>query len=282
MTISEAKRELVALFQSTKIDSPETNAEWLLVTLLGCERSELELRKDVKLTPHQLDLLNSQAKRRANREPLQHILGTACFCGNEFEVSPDVLIPRPETEQLIDHACAALREIPCPVVYDMGTGSGCIAITLAKRLPKARIIASDISLEALRLAKINAEKNGVTGRVDFRQVEGLALAKREQVNLIVSNPPYIPSAEISELQPEVRDYDPHLALDGGDDGLDFYRLLAKLGQAALLPAGILIAEFGDGQEGEIERIFRESAWPKVRFENDLCNKPRIVIASTFQ
>ena len=162
------------------------------------------------------------------------------------------------------------------------SGSGCIAITLAKRLAKTKIIASDISPNALRLAKANSQDHCVTSQIDFRQFDGMALAKGEQVHLIVSNPPYIPTAEIAGLQPEVREFDPHLALDGGDDGLEFYRRLAVLGQAALLSGGVLIAEFGDGQEGEVENIFSKAAWPSIKFAKDLCGKPRMVIASIRQ
>ena len=282
MTVSEVRRELTDRFRSSGVESPEVNAEWLLASLLNCSRTELALRLDETIPDSQLEHLNTQAARRAKREPLQHILGTACFCGLEFQVTPAVLVPRPETEELIELAFEAAKTMPCPVIYDFGTGSGCIAVTLAKRLAKAKVIASDISDEALRLAKANAEQHEVIKRVEFRQADGSALAAVEQVQLIVSNPPYIPTSEIAALEPEVRDYDPRLALDGGRDGLEFYRMLARLGQVALTPGGSLIAEFGDGQEDEIESIFRKSTWPSVRFAEDFCGKPRIVIASTGQ
>ena len=282
MTVSEVRRELTDRFRSSGVESPELNAEWLLASLLNCSRTELLLRLDETIPDSQLEHLNSQAARRAKREPLQHILGTACFCGLEFQVTPAVLVPRPETEELIELAFEAAKTMPCPVIYDFGTGSGCIAVTLAKRLAKAKVIASDISDEALRLAKANAEQHEVIKRVEFRQADSSALAAGEQVQLIVSNPPYIPTSEIEELEPEVRDYDPRLALDGGRDGLEFYRMLARLGQVALTPGGSLIAEFGDGQEDEIESIFRKATWPSVRFAEDLCGKPRIVIASARQ
>ena len=282
MTVSEVRRELTDRFRSSGVESPEVNAEWLLASLLNCSRTELALRLDETIPDSQLEHLNTQAARRAKREPLQHILGTACFCGLEFQVTPAVLVPRPETEELIELAFEAAKTMPCPVIYDFGTGSGCIAVTLAKRLAKAKVIASDISDEALRLAKANAEQHEVIKRVEFRRADSSALAAGEQVQLIVSNPPYIPTSEISALEPEVRDYDPRLALDGGRDGLEFYRMLARLGQVALTPGGSLIAEFGDGQEDEIESIFRKSTWPSVRFAEDFCGKPRIVIASTGQ
>lgn len=279
MTIAEAKRELIERFHAAGIDSPEADAGWLLSTLINCSRAELPIYQSQTLTTQQESLLTAQVVRRTNREPIQHILGSANFFGHDFEVSPDVLIPRPETEQLVVLACRKTQNIPEPVIYDLGTGSGCIAITLAKRLPGATVIASDVSEPALRLAKRNAARLGVEANVQFRQADGLALASEEQVHLLLSNPPYIPTAEIGELQPEVREFDPKLALDGGIDGLVFYRELAALGQALLLPGGALLAEFGDGQESAIEKLFRDAAWPSVDFANDLSGKPRIVIAS---
>tara|TARA_B100002052_G_scaffold73934_1_gene67003 strand:- start:169 stop:1017 length:849 start_codon:yes stop_codon:yes gene_type:complete len=279
MTIAEAKRELIERFHAAGIDSPEADAEWLLSTLINSSRAELPIYQSQTLTTHQESLLTAQVVRRTNREPLQHILGTANFFGHDFEVSPDVLIPRPETEQLVELACRKIGDIPEPVIYDLGTGSGCIAITLAKRLPGATVIASDVSEPALGLAKRNAARLGVEANVQFRQANGHALTTEEQVHLLVSNPPYIPTAEIDELQPEVREFDPKLALDGGIDGLVFYRELAALGQALLLPGGALLAEFGDGQGAVIEKLFRNAAWPSVDFANDLSGKPRIVIAS---
>ena len=174
MTVSESRRELTDRFRSSGVESPEVNAEWLLASLLNCSRTELPLRLDETIPDPQLEHLNSQAARRAKREPLQHILGTACFCGLKFQVTPAVLVPRPETEELIELAFEAAKTMPCPVIYDFGTGSGCIAVTLAKRLAKAKVIASDISDEALRLAKANAEQHEVIKRVEFRQADGSA------------------------------------------------------------------------------------------------------------
>ena len=157
-----------------------------------------------------------------------------------------MLIPRPETETLAELALGFLQSLSSQTVLDLGTGSGCIAITLAKRCPGVKVIASDVSESALKLAKLNAETFDAVKQVEFREADGLAaLVKGEQVNLIVSNPPYIPSGEISGLQPEVRYYDPHLALDGGEDGLHFYKLLAAQGQSRLKPGGKLMAEFGN-------------------------------------
>ena len=218
-----------------------------------------------------------------DREPLQHILGISDFYGYEFRVSSAVLIPRPETETLVELALGFLQPLPSPVVFDLGTGSGCIAITLAKRCPGVKVIASDVSESALNMAKLNAETLDAIEQVKFREADGLAaLAEGEQVDLIVSNPPYIPSGDIDGLQPEVRHYDPHLALDGGEDGLQFHRLLAAEGQSRLKPGGKLMAEFGDGQESAIEGLFAQAAWASVEITKDMTGRCRIVIASAGQ
>ena len=279
MIIAEVKRELIDRFNAAGIDSPEADADWLLSSLIKCSRAELPIYQAQTLSSQQESLLSAQVVRRTNREPLQHILGTANFFGHDFLVSPDALIPRPETEQLVELACRKSENFREPIIYDLGTGSGCIAITLAKRLSGATVIASDVSESALRLAKRNAARLGVESNVQFRQADGLALASEEQVHLFVSNPPYIPTAEIDELQPEVREFDPKLALDGGIDGLVFYREFAALGKALLFPGGALLAEFGDGQEAGIDKLFCDAGWPSVDFANDLSGKPRIVIAT---
>jgi release factor glutamine methyltransferase len=235
------------------------------------------------MTREKRDELIQKIKRRMDREPLQHILGIGDFYGYEFQVGSAVLIPRPETETLAELALGFLQPSPSPIALDLGTGSGCIAITLAKRCPGVKVIASDVSESALNLAKLNAETLDALGQVEFRVADGLAaLAEGEQVDLIVSNPPYIPSGDIAGLQPEVRHYDPHLALDGGEDGLQFHRLLAADGQSHLKPGGKLMAEFGDGQESAIEGLFAQADWPSVEITNDLTGRPRIVIASAEQ
>ena len=162
----------------------------------------------------------------------------------------------------------------------MGTGSGCIAVALAKSCPKATVIATDVSESALDLAKCNAGSLNALTQVEFRRADGLdALVKGELVDLILSNPPYIPTGEIDSLQAEVRDYDPRLALDGGEDGLLFHRILAAEGQSRLRCCGRLLAEFGDGQEQAINDLFSDSEWQSVEIANDLTGRPRIVIAS---
>ena len=280
MTAGNAIRDAVRRLGQAGVKSPQVDVEWLIADLLSCNRSEIPLHAQTDLTAEDLDLFSRWIERRTRREPLQHILGTANFFGYDFQVSAEVLIPRPETEVLVELALEFLMHLPNPSVFDLGTGSGCIALSLAKRCSKASIIGSDVSRVALALARANAVSLDTLEQVEFRHADGLAaLAKCEQVDLILSNPPYIPTANIDTLEPEVRDHDPRLALDGGADGMQFYRLLADEGQSHLKSGAKLMAEFGDGQAATIVDLFRQAGWPTVTTANDLSHQPRILIAS---
>ncbi len=195
----------------------------LIAFVTGKKREQL--REDITLTDDQQESLNDLIARRINHEPLAHLLGTAVFLGRKFEVSPDVLIPRPATEiivsKLIDDWCS--KEI---IIYDIGTGSGCVAISLALEIPDSQIIATDISLPALSIAKRNAMSHGTDSKVTLIHSNCLpAFPPSRLPALIFANLPYIPTADIANLEPDVRDHDPHTALDGGSDGLDLYRIL---------------------------------------------------------
>jgi len=280
MTAGNAIRDAVRRLGQAGVKSPQVDVEWLIADLLSCNRSEIPLHAQTDLTAEDQDLFSRRVERRTRREPLQHILGTANFLGYDFQVSAEVLIPRPETEVLVELALEFLMHLPNPSVFDLGTGSGCIALSLAKRCSKASIIGSDVSRVALALARANAVSLDTLEQVEFRHADGLAaLAKCEQVDLILSNPPYIPTANIDTLEPEVRDHDPRLALDGGADGMQFYRLLADEGQSHLKSGAKLMAEFGDGQAATILDLFGQADWPSVTTANDLSHQPRIVIAS---
>jgi release factor glutamine methyltransferase len=203
---------------------------------------------------------------------LQHILGSTSFCGIEIAVAPDVLIPRPETEMLAETAWEYLQKRGGePVIVDYGTGSGCIAIAVAEHCPSAKIHAVDISEKALALARTNATKYNITFH------HGSNIPKLPPIDLFISNPPYIPSAEIATLQPEVARFDPHLALDGGADGLDFYRRIAVEALPLMAKDGRIMLEFGDRQENALHDIF-VADWTIEQIKPDLCAKPRILIA----
>lgn len=261
--------------------SPRLQAELLLAHLLKLPRLQLYLNHDRALAESELAALRALVLRRSKREPLQHLVGSTSFGGLEIAVSPAALIPRPETETLAELAGAALSKCaaPAPRVLDFGTGTGCLAIALATHCKSAQVHALDISEAALALARANAQRHTLTDRISFHLANGFAaLPSTLRFNLIVSNPPYIPSAEISTLQAEVRDFDPRAALDGGEDGLDFYRLLAKEAPAWLEVGGGFFAEFGDGQESALPALFSEAGWRDVTVHRDLTDRPRVLEA----
>ena len=281
MTVLEVIQRSTDFLAKKGVDSPRLQTEWLLARVLQVPRLKLYLGFDQKLSESELDAIRELVRRRGDREPLQHILGSASFCGVEIKVGPQVLVPRPETELLAERAwqqlstCAA----PRPAALDYGTGSGCIAIALALRCSTAEIHALDVSAEALAVASANATANGVADRIRFHSGDGFSgLAEKQSYDLIVSNPPYIPSAEIDTLSPEVREYDPRLALDGGPDGLDFYRGLAADAAGFLRPEGRMMLEFGDGQSEQIRKLLVQHNWIVESVEADYSGKPRILAA----
>lgn len=238
--------------QGKGVENARLEAEWLLCAATGMDRVGLYLNFDKPLNEVELATYRSMVARRGRREPLQHILGTQEFCGLEFEVSPAVLIPRHDTETLV--AEAVKRNPYANRVLDIGTGSGCIAVALAKQLPQAAVTAVDISLEALAVAGRNASRNAVT--IELVQGSLFEPVAGRKFDLIVSNPPYIPTGDIAGLDPEVRDFDPVGALDGGMDGLDFYRRLIPSALPHLAPGGWLLVEVGIGQAADVAALFR--------------------------
>ena len=281
MTVLEVIRRSSEFLAKRGVDSPRLQAELLLAHALGLPRMKLYLNFDRELTVSELDAARGFVKRRGEREPLQHIVGSTSFCGLEILVTRDVLVPRPETELLAMRAVKFLqsRETAAATVLDFGTGSGCIAIAIAAQAPVAELHATDVSEAALEIARRNAERHQVTGRIHFHIGDGFgALPAGLTFDLIVSNPPYIASDEIATLQPEVRNHDPRLALDGGPDGLDFYRRLAGEGVTRLNEGGRLVVELGDGQETAVRGLFEANHWRVEGVENDETGRARILIA----
>ncbi len=263
------------------VDSPRLQVELLLAHLLKMQRMRLYLDFERQVTEAEVTALRELLRRRGQREPLQHILGTACFCGLEIAVDSCVLIPRPETEMLAEMGWKFLQKTADAAsrVLDFGTGSGCIAIALARNCPAAAVTAVDISQEALAAARENAERNNVASQIQFAPGDGFAaLPAGSRFHLIVSNPPYIPSADIAGLEPEVRDHDPRAALDGGADGLDFYRRLARDAVPFLEPGGRMMLEFGDGQAEAIQKIFEAQNWIVEAIESDYNRRLRFLTA----
>ena len=282
MTIRSAIQSHEAFLASKGVESPRLQVELLLAHLLNQPRLRLYLDMDRELSEVESRQLEALVHRRAERVPLQHLVGSVSFNGLELEVNGDVLIPRPETEtlsQLAVQRLAVLKKF-APVALDFGSGSGCLAISLAVSVPGAMVHAIDCSEAALAVARRNAQRHGVADRIQFHLGDGFdALPDMTpRFDLMVSNPPYIATGEIATLDPEVRDHDPLLALDGGADGLDFYRRLAAEAPRFLQPGAPVLLEFGDGQEDDLRRLFSGPGWVFEAIENDLSGRPRIVIA----
>jgi release factor glutamine methyltransferase len=283
VTILEVITRSAEFLAKKGVDSSRLQVELLLAHLLKLPRMMLYLNFEKKLSDAELAQLRALVVRRGQREPLQHLIGSTSFCGYEIAVSKNVLIPRPETELLAELGWKFLAQLPTPnsqllTALDFGTGSGCLAIALAVKCPAVRVTALDVSADALALARQNAVANQVSERIEFKHGDGFAaFAEPSQFDLIVSNPPYIASAEIATLQPEVRDHDPRLALDGGVDGLNFYRRLAAEAAEFLKPAGKLMLEFGDGQADALQQIFTAQKWVVEAVQADYSHRARILI-----
>jgi release factor glutamine methyltransferase len=290
VTVLEVIQRSTEFLKNKGVDSPRLQTELLLAHLLAMPRMKLYLNFERNLSESELDDFRELIKRRSQREPLQHIVGSTSFCGLELAVNRAALIPRPETELLAEKGWTFLNSDasdssrPATINYqpstalDLGTGSGCLAIALAVHCPAARVVATDISAEALELARQNAERHKVRERIEFLQGDALGVFDSPKAfNLIISNPPYIPAGEIPSLQAEVRDYDPREALDGGPDGLDFYRRIAEQASPFLKPGGKIMLEFGDGQAAAIREIFESQKWVVEAILEDYTQRPRIII-----
>lgn len=284
VTVLESIQKSAEFLQKKGVEPARLHAELLLAHLLKLPRMKLYLNFERALTTDETDALRELIRRRGQREPLQHIVGSTSFCGFEIKVNPNVLVPRPETELLAEEGwkfLSARSTTESQTALDFGTGSGCIAIALAAKCPNATVFALDVSADALALAKQNAEQNRVAERIRFFQGNGFTALPSDDANrfdLIVSNPPYIATAEIETLDPEVRDFDPRGALDGGADGLDFYRRLANESAAFLKPDGRVMVEFGDDQAAAITKIFEAQKWIVEAVREDYTQRQRILIA----
>jgi release factor glutamine methyltransferase len=230
------------------------------------------------LLPQTEGRVNAVVERRAIGEPIQYITGEAEFYGLPFRVTSDVLIPRPETEHLVEKALDLAASLPAPRIVDVGTGSGCIAIAIAHCLPLAQITAIDLSAPALAIARQNAKRNGVSSQIRFLHGDLLAPVAQEQFEIVVSNPPYVPLADRAALAVEIRDHEPALALFAGDDGLDIFRRLIPAAVAALIPGGFLLLEIGHGQSAAVAALLAASGFGRIEFIPDLQSIPRVACA----
>jgi release factor glutamine methyltransferase len=264
-------------------DHAAQEALWLLGHAFGLESHQLVGKAEQPVSAEQWARAESLVARRVAREPLQYILGTQEFCGLEFHVNPAVLIPRPETELLVQEVIRESGHIKEVLLVDVGTGSGCIAITLATILSGARILAIDRSAEALATARQNAERHGVTNRIDWMEGDLLApLRERGMVgvvDVIVSNPPYIAESDWNGLQLEVRLFEPRMALIGGTEGTEFHERLFQDAKEILVPGGSLVMEIGQGQAAALRRIAEQvGGYAPLQVLDDAAGIERVVIA----
>ena len=257
------------------VENPRLNAEHLLAHALGLKRMELYLQFDRPLTEAERAPLRDLVKRRGAREPLQHVLGTAEFHGRTFACDKRALVPRPETEQLVELAVELAKANSAPTLLDIGTGSGVIALTLALEIPSGSIHATDLSPDALALTAENAARHALTDRVTFHQADLLPPGDTK-FDLIIANLPYIPADEIAALSPEVR-HDPHAALDGGPDGLDLIRRLIDTAPDRLAPRGALLLEIGVSQADAVNALLSARKFRDISVRPDYQNIPRFAV-----
>lgn len=264
-------------FQSHDVDSPRSTAEILLAEILGLERIDLYLRHDQPLTPGELQAFKALIRRRIRREPVAYIVGRREFWSMDLIVTPDVLIPRPETECVVEQALALLNTDRRLRVLDLGTGSGAIVLALAHQYPQHRYWGSDVSEGALRIARRNARRLDRLNQVGFFCGSWLdALNPRKAcLDVIISNPPYVARGQLERLQPEIARYEPRLALDGGAAGLDCIRTILTQAPRCLAAAGALLVEIGEEQQCDLDRFVRETgAYDPPIFFNDYAGAVR--------
>jgi release factor glutamine methyltransferase len=254
------------------------DSERLLLHVLGKDRVWLIANPRSGISSELFDRWSQLLERRQRGEPIQYIIGETEFYGLPFRVTPAVLIPRPETEHLVEKTIDLCRDIGSPRIVDVGTGSGAIAVALAHRLPQAQMAATDISAEALAVAKGNAETNLVAERIRFVQGDLLAPITGEQFDVVASNPPYVSSEDRDTLSVEVRDYEPETALFAGRDGIEIYRRLIPQAADALAAGGHVVMEIGFGQQESIRQLLVDCGYIGVEFVPDLQGIPRVAVA----
>ncbi len=279
MTLSEwLERGAAQLSGGPHAEKARRDAELLLSYAAGISRSAFLAHSNDELELAAATHLDVLLERRREGEPIQYITGECEFYGLPFRVTPDVLIPRPETEHLVESVLELAPRFAQPRIVDVGTGSGAIAVALAHKLPDSHITAIDVSEAALDLARENASRNGVAERIRFLQGDLLAPVAGETFDFVISNPPYVPSADGETLAVEVREYEPGLALFAGEDGLEIYRRLIPDACEILASGGFIALEIGCGQSEAVRRLLAAAEFVEARFVPDLQGIPRVAIA----
>jgi release factor glutamine methyltransferase len=276
-------RECVQAAEAQLLSSPHPerarqDAETLLLHVLNQNRAWLLANWDEEADPAAQCTYTELVSRRRSGEPIQYITGSTEFFGLPFSIGPGVLIPRPETEHLVEEVLRLAAPLPNPQIADIGTGSGIIAVALAKALPNSRITAIDCSPQALTIARENAQRNQVSDRIDFLEGDLLVPLTGQHFDIIASNPPYIPASDHDSLSTEVRNHEPHTALFAGEDGLAIYHRLIPEALPLLEPNGWLVLEIGYGQQAAIEALLQKYNYSEIHFVPDYQGIPRVAAA----
>jgi release factor glutamine methyltransferase len=263
-------------FKSKGFESPKKEIEWLLCDLLNYKRIDLYVQFEQPIHRPQLKQLKEWIKRRIGREPLQYITGKTEFYGHKFNITTDVLIPRPETERVVDVALYSIGNIKTPKVLEVGSGSGCIAIAMGAERNDALIESVDVSETAITQAEKNADLNELSN-IDFKVMDFLKEIPEGRFDLLVSNPPYIPEKEMSETMPEVHQYEPKIALTDERDGLTFYRRFAEVGKSLIKPGGWMVLEVGLGEHpSKAVDIFQSAGYTQLELIPDYNSDERVL------
>lgn len=264
--------------ERASFSEPRRNVEWLLCDVLGCSRAELYMRPDEVVRPQDAMRFESLLQRRLRHEPLQYIIGYTDFYRLRVRVTPHVLIPRPETEQVVEEALVRMKDIAEPHVLDLGTGSGCIALAVKHERPDSSVWACDVSSEALDVARSNASVHAL--EVEFFEADVMSPGFLEKapgpLDLIISNPPYVPDEERAKLAPEVRDFEPEVALFAGRDPLAFYHQIGRLGRDLLKPHGWIVFETHAESGSVAQDALIAAGYRDVHLERDYAGYPRIL------
>lgn len=278
MKISAAIELAAKALRESGVPEPRREASSLLAFTLQKERSFLIAHPEHELTEQETETFEQYVNRRANREPFQYIVQRQEFFRLEFDVSPDVLIPRPETEILVETAIEILSGRENAAICEVGVGSGCISVSILHELPFVTAVGLDISDAALRIALSNAEKHSVSDRLILQRSDVFDSLSAGEFDLIVSNPPYVPDNDLATLQIEVRSYEPAVALSGGVDGLSIIKRIVRESPDFLKPGGYLLMEIGFDQASKVRELFDADIWEPAEFLPDLQSIPRIIKA----
>lgn len=279
MTVSEELKSAAKKLEMGSIANHAREAASLLEFVLKHDKAFLIAHPEYELSADEADKFDIVVNRRANREPFQYIVRKQEFYGLDFLVTPDVLIPRAETEILVEEAIKILGNRENGRFCEIGVGSGCISISILANVPQASAVGADISPEALNVARMNAESHGVADRLDLRISNVFNDLDAERFDFVVSNPPYVPLADFDTLQAEVRNFEPEIALVGGSDGLSIIRRIIGDAPKFLVDNGVLLIEIGWDQSERVRQLFDKEIWREVVFLPDLQGFPRIVRAS---